>query len=77
MTTMAGTFSRTIRRPRVSVRRICQKKGCLERFRYFIEHSEWDKEILIHEERMNKICVGVIITFILYFTPVLVKIFLR
>jgi len=76
MTTIATTFSRQIGSPRTAYQ-ICSRKTYLKRFRYFIEHSDWDERIIALEERANKICVGVIMTAVLSFVPVLVKVFLR
>jgi hypothetical protein len=47
----------------------------MNRFRHFIEHSDWAEKILAHEERVNKICVGVIVASVLYFVPILIKVF--
>jgi len=76
MTTIAMTFSRNIGRPGAAYR-TCSRPGYLKRFRYFIEHGDWDGNILTYEEQANKICVGGIIAAVLYFVPVLVKVFLQ
>ena len=76
MTTLAMTFSRRIRIPGTAYRTFA-RPSYIKRFRYFIEHSAWDEEILAQEELANKVCVGVIITLILCFVPILVKVFLR
>ena len=76
MTTIATTFSRQIRRPGAAYRTYSMP-SYMKRFRYFIEHSDWDDKILAHEERVNRICMGVIIASVLYFAPALIRLFLR
>ena len=76
MTTIAANFSRHIRIPRTAYRTY-SRPSYLKRFRYFIEHSDWDERILSYEERTNKVCIGVIIASVLFFTPALIKVFLR
>lgn len=76
MTTIEATMSRQIRKPRAEYR-IFSRPSYIKRFRYFIECSDWDEQILMHEKWANKICVGVIIASVLYFAPILVKVFLR
>lgn len=50
----------------------------LQRFRYFIEESDWDDVIFAQEEWINRMCIGVMIVAALYFTPpILVMLFLR
>lgn len=76
MTTIAITFSRQIRRPGAAYRTY-SRPSYRERFRYFIEHSDWDDKILAHEESANKICVGAMIASVLYFVPVLLRLCVR
>lgn len=76
MTTIAATFSKQIRRPGTAYQTY-SRTSYMKRFRYFIENSDWDERIMAHEELANKICVGVMIAAILYFVPVLIKVFLR
>jgi len=76
MTIIATTFSRHTRIPKTAYRTF-SRPGYIKRFRYFIEHSDWDADILEQEELANKVCVGVIITAVLCFVPILVKVFLR
>lgn len=76
MTTITTTFSRHTRGPRATYRTY-SRPSYMKRFRYFIEHSDWDEQILTHEEWANKICVGVMIASIIYFVPLLIKVFLR
>ncbi len=75
MTTMATTFSRHIRRPE-AVYQTFSRPSYMKRFRYFIEHSDWDDKILRYEQWANRICVGVIIASVFYFVPVFVRLFL-
>ena len=76
MTTLAMTFSRNIGRPRAAYR-TCSRPAYLKRWRYLIEHSDWDGKVRIYEEKVNNICIGIIIAAVLYFVPILVKVFLR
>lgn len=76
MTTIAMTFSRPLRRPGAACRTY-SKPSYIKRFRYFIEHSDWDRKILAQEESANKICIGVVIASALYFVPVLLRVFAR
>ena len=77
MNTETMTFSRHIREQDVRCKTFT-KPNFLQRFRHFIEHSDWDDVILAHEEWIDKICVSVIIVASLYFVPpILVTLFLR
>jgi hypothetical protein len=77
MTTEAVTFSRHIREQDAQYFTFTEPNS-LRRFRYFIEHSDWDEVILAQEEWIDKMCIGVIIVASLYFIPpVLVTLFLR
>jgi hypothetical protein len=77
MITETTTFSRHIREQNAR-HKPHTKPNFLWRFRYFIEHSEWDEVILAQEEWLNKMCIGIIIAAALYFIPrVLVMLFLR
>jgi hypothetical protein len=77
MTTEATTFLRHIRGQDAGYKTFT-KPNSLPRFRYFIEHSDWDEVILAQEEWIDKLCIGVIIVASLYFIPpVLVMLFLR
>jgi hypothetical protein len=77
MTTEATTFSRHMQRQDAACKTVT-KPNFLRRFRYFIEHSDWNEVILAHEEWLDKPCIGVIIVASLYFIPsVSVMVFLR
>jgi hypothetical protein len=76
MTTMAATFSRHLRTPGTTYRTY-SRSSYIKRFRYFIEHSDWNEQIVAHEEWANRICVGVIVASVLFFAPALIKVFLR
>jgi hypothetical protein len=60
MTTDATTFPRYIQGQDAACKTFT-KPNSLRRFRYFIEHFDWDDLILAQEEWINKLCVGVII----------------
>ena len=77
MTIEATTFSTQIRGQDARYKAFT-KPNSLQRFRYFIEHSDWDEVMLDQEEWIDKMCIGVIIVTSLYFIPtVLVMLFLR
>jgi hypothetical protein len=47
----------------------------LQRFRYFIEESDWD-EILAKKAWINRMCIGIMIVALFYFTlPILIMLF--
>ena len=76
MTTEATTFSRHMRGEDAGYKTFT-KLNYLRRFRYFIEHSDWDEVILSQEEWIDNLCIGVIIVASVYFIPpVLVMLFL-
>jgi hypothetical protein len=76
MTTLTTTFSRPLRRPGAAYRTY-SRPSSLKRFRYFIEHSDWNDSILAHEEQANRLCVGVIIAAVLSFLPSFIRLLLR
>jgi len=76
MTTEATTYSGHIREQDAGYKTFT-KPNSLWRFRYFIEHSDWDEVILSQEEWIDNLCIGVIIVASVYFIPpVLVMLFL-
>jgi hypothetical protein len=77
MATEELTFSSPMREQDARCKTIT-KPYSLRRFRYFIQHSNWDEVILAQEEWLDKMFVGVIIVASIYFIPpVLVMLFLR
>ncbi len=77
MTTEATTFSGHIGSQEAGYKTFA-KPGSVRRFRYFIEHSDWDEVILAQDEWIDKLCIGIIIVASVYFIPpVLVMLFLR
>jgi hypothetical protein len=76
MTTEAMTFSRRIRKLDTGYKTFT-KPSYLHRFRYSIERSDWDEEVLIQEEWVEKMCIGVITIASLFIVSVLVMMFLR
>ena len=66
MTTEAITFSRHKRLLQNTKYKTFAKPNALRRFRYFIEHSDWDEEILAQDIWIDKMCIGVIIVATLY-----------
>ena len=77
MTTEVVTFSKDIREHNTGYKTFT-RSSYLRRFRYFIEHSNWDEVILAHEEWIDKMCIVIIIAASLYLIPiVLAMLFLR
>ena len=76
MTTLAAVFSRHIKRSKASYRTL-PHPGYLERFRHFIENSDWDAKILGYEKWIDRVCLGIIGASFVYFIPVMVKILFR
>lgn len=76
MTTEAITFSRHIREQDTRYKTFT-KPNPLRRFLYFIEHSDWDEEIIAQDEWIEKMCIGVMIVASLFIAPVLVLLFLK
>jgi hypothetical protein len=77
MNAEAVRFSRDIREHNTRCKPAI-KSSCIQRFRCYIEHSNWDEAILSQDEWIDIMCVAVIIITSLYFIPVLlVMLFLR
>jgi len=77
MTTEATTFSTHIQGQAAGYKTFT-KSNLLRRFRYFIEHSDWDEVILADEEWIDKMCIIIIIIASLYLIPtVMAMLFLR
>jgi len=77
VTTEATTFSTHIR-GQDAVHKPFAKPTSLSRFRYFIEHTDWDEVILTHDEWIDKTCIVIIIAASLYLIPTAVAmLFLR
>jgi hypothetical protein len=68
MATEATTFSGHIRGQDAGYQHLTNPSS-LRRFRYRIEHSNWDEVILAQEEWIDKLCIGIIIVATLYFIP--------
>ncbi len=78
MATEAITFSRHERLLQDAGYKTFTRPSALRRFRYFIEHSDWDEEILAQDEWIDRMCIGVIIVASLYLVvPVLTMMFFR
>lgn len=73
---IAAAPPRTIRQPRTVYCKIEAKRSLLRRFQQFIESTDWEKRYLCHE-RIDKVCLGIILISLLYFVPVLGPILLR
>jgi hypothetical protein len=70
MTTEAATFTRRIE-GQDRVYEAYSKPGTLERFRNFIEYSDWDEAIVAQGRRIDILCSGVLIIAAFYFVPLL------
>ena len=67
--------SRAIRQPKQVECKIASRRNLLSRFERFIESTDWDERYLC-SKWIDKVCIGVLVFFILYFIPVLAPIFL-
>jgi len=77
MATEAVTFSKDIREHNTGYKTFA-RSSYLRRFRYFIEHSNWDEAILAHEEWIDKMCIVITIAASLYLMPIVsAMLFLR
>ncbi|MDA8125121.1 MAG: hypothetical protein M0009_08050 [Deltaproteobacteria bacterium] len=47
----------------------CARAHLLGRFRYFIEHSDWDEVILARKKPVDVLCSAVLLAAALYFLP--------
>jgi hypothetical protein len=61
---------RTIRKPRMVYYKIDAKRSLLQRFQHFIESTDWEERYLCHN-RIDKVCLGIIVISLLYFVPIL------
>lgn len=78
MTTEAITLLRHKRLLQDTGYKALTKPNALRRFRYFIEYTDWDEEIIAQDRWIDNMCVGVIIVASLYLVvPALVMLFFR
>jgi hypothetical protein len=68
-----ATSSTTIRLPRIVHYKIANKQTLLGRFKHFIESTDWDERYLCNQW-IDKICLGGIVTSVIYFLPILMSI---
>jgi hypothetical protein len=77
MTTDAATYQRRVEK-QGAWHKAFTRRSYLQRFRYFVEKSDWDDAMLAQEEWINRICIVVILVAALYFIPpVLTILFFR
>ena len=77
MATEAVTFSKDIREHNTGYKTFT-RSSYLRRFRYFIEHSNWDEAILAHEGWIDKMCIAITIAASLFLMPIVsAMLFLR
>jgi hypothetical protein len=77
MATEATIFSTHIRGQDAGCKTFT-KPNYLRRFRHFIEYSDWDEVILVHDEWIDKMCIVIVIVASLYLIPTVVAmLFLR
>jgi hypothetical protein len=53
--------------------RIAYKQTLIRRFQYFIESTEWEKRYLCNHW-IDRMCLGGILTSVIYFLPILMSI---
>jgi hypothetical protein len=65
-----ATTSMLVRQPRLVYCKITAKKSLLKRCEHFIESTDWEERYLCNHW-IDKICLGGIITSMIYLIPVL------
>jgi len=60
---------------RLGSRGVMSKPNPLKKFRRFIEHSNWDEDMLKYEKWIDVSCVAVIVASVVYFLPVALSVF--
>jgi len=53
------------------------RRGYLKRFRYLLQHSDWNALILCYEGCLNKLCLGVIAAAFIYLLPLMLSAFMK
>ena len=76
MTTAVVPFSKDMRKHNSAYKTVT-KSSYLRRFRYFIEHSNWDEVILAHEGWIDKMCIVTTIAASLYLIPIVLAMLFR
>ena len=77
MATEAVTFSKDVREPDIGYKTFT-RSSYLKRFRYFIEHSNWDEVILSHEGLIDGMCIVILVAASVYLIPLtLAMLFMR
>ena len=69
MATEAVTFSKDIREHNTGYKTFA-RSSYLRRFRYFIEHSNWDEVILSREGWIDGMCIVMIVAASVYLIPI-------
>jgi hypothetical protein len=60
---------------RFGSRGVTSKPNPLKKFRYFIEHSNWDEDLLKYEKWIDAGCMAVIAMSFVFFLPVALSVF--
>lgn len=60
---------------RLGSRGFMSKPNPLKKFRRFIEHSNWDEDLLKYEKWIDAWCVAVIAVSVLFFVPITFSVF--
>ena len=77
MATEVVTFSRDIQEHNTEHKAVT-RSSYLRRFRYFIEHSNWDEVILSHEGLIDGMCIVILVAASVYLIPLtLAMLFMR
>jgi hypothetical protein len=71
------TFSRYVKQSNTTAFMIFSMQRLRNRFRYLVEVTDWDEELIAQEKWINKICLVTVILSVLYFAPVIVSTFLK
>jgi hypothetical protein len=74
MHSLATLSEKAIRQPVFVIRRTSSGPRLLRRFQTFIESTDWERRYLCNR-LIDRVCLGVILLAVLYFTPVLASAF--
>ena len=77
MRTATTTFPSYIKQSNTTAYMAFPRQHLRNRFRYLVEVTDWDEELIAQEKWINKICLVIVILSALYFVPVIVSAFLK
>ena len=77
MRATATTFPRYVRQSNAKAHQAFNMQRLRNYFRYMIEATDWDEELIAQEKWINKACLGIAILSALYFSPILLSSLLK